>query len=137
ILPAMGAFVVFTIDPVASLDPDVLGDPEATAACKRLVNKEYVALAERNGFYRPWDPYNECSLKFVLQGEPRASAKDCMEPCMSLPIEPTTNVAHPSSRVPLKPSNPLPWTDCYLSCFFAATVRSPTLFTEAPVPWVL
>ncbi|KAJ6484433.1 hypothetical protein C8R47DRAFT_1321515 [Mycena vitilis] len=133
----MGAFVVLSIDPVASLDADVLGDPEAVAACKQLVNKKYVALAERNGFYRPWDLYNECEIGFVLQGEPRSSPRDFMEPSMSLPIEPVTIAPHASSRPPLQPSIPLPWNDCYLSTFFAATVRSPTLFTEEPVPWVL
>ncbi|KAJ6484439.1 hypothetical protein C8R47DRAFT_981032 [Mycena vitilis] len=136
ILPAMGAFVVFTIDPVASLDPETLEDPEAISACKRLVNKKYVAIAQRKEFYRPWDPYNECIVDFVLQGEPRTCPDRCMEASMSIPIVPTTRV-HPLSRLPLTPSNPLPWNDCYVSCFFAAKVRSPTLFTQDPIGWKL
>ncbi|KAJ6484458.1 hypothetical protein C8R47DRAFT_1017265, partial [Mycena vitilis] len=132
----MGAFVVFTIDPIASLDPDAIEDPEAVAACKQLVNKPYVALAQRKEFYRPWDPYNECIVDFVLQGKPRASPDICMEPSMSIPIVPAT-VAHPLSRIPLVPTNPLPWKDCYVSCFFAARVRSRTQFTEERIDWRL
>ncbi|KAJ7637306.1 hypothetical protein DFH06DRAFT_1002595 [Mycena polygramma] len=138
ILPAMGAFVVFTIDPIASLDPDTIEDPEAIAACKQLVNKQYVALAQRKEFYRPWDPYNECIVDFVLQGEQRASPDRCMhmEPSMTIPVVPTT-VEHPLSRIPLVPSSPLPWKDCYVSCLFAARVRSRTQFTEDPIGWRL
>ncbi|KAJ7152611.1 hypothetical protein C8R43DRAFT_842270, partial [Mycena crocata] len=123
--------VVFTIDPFASVDPRILEDPETLLACKNLVNKRYAAIAaKRKGFYQPWEPYNSCTIEFILQGEPKVCAERCMEPSMSVPIVPMTNDAHPSSRVPLRFSNPLPWSDCYLSCFFGGTVRSPTLFTE-------
>ncbi|KAJ7623929.1 hypothetical protein DFH06DRAFT_1008699 [Mycena polygramma] len=137
ILPGLGAFVVFSIDPVASLDADVLDDPEAIAACNKLVNKKYVALADRNGFYNPWEPYNECIAQLILQGEPRSSPECGMEPSMSVPIIPMTIQDHPSGRAPLKPSNPLPWKDCYISSFFVVTVRSPTLFTQEPIQCML
>ncbi|KAJ7152640.1 hypothetical protein C8R43DRAFT_475167 [Mycena crocata] len=138
ILPATGAFVVFTIDPLASVDPEILDDAEAVLACKALVNKQFVALAaEREGFYLGTQPYNSCTVEFVLQGEPKSSAERCMEPSMSVPIVPMANDAHPSSRLPLEPSNPLPWNDCYISCFFVETVRSPTLYTEVPTDYKL
>ncbi|KAJ7637296.1 hypothetical protein DFH06DRAFT_942162, partial [Mycena polygramma] len=120
-------FVVFSIDPVASLDADVIDDPEAVAACNRLVNKEYVALADREGFYQPWEAYNICTVELVLQGEPRSSPEHGMEPSMSMPIVPVTIQNHPFGRAPLRPSNPLPWNDCYISSFFCVTVRSRTL----------
>lgn len=44
ILPTVGACVVFSLDPVDSLDPDVQKDVEAVAACKKLVTKKYVGL---------------------------------------------------------------------------------------------
>ncbi|KAJ7129119.1 hypothetical protein C8R46DRAFT_1016914 [Mycena filopes] len=137
ILPALGAFVVFRIDPIASLEPELIEDPETLAACQSLVNKEYVALAEREGYYKPRDPYNECLLEFVLQGEPKASPSRFMDASMSIPISPMTTETHPSGRIPLKPSTPLPWNDCYISCCYSTLIRSPTLFTTEPVNWIL
>ncbi|KAJ7151214.1 hypothetical protein C8R46DRAFT_1123575 [Mycena filopes] len=130
ILPALSAFVVFRIDPFASLDPELLEDPDTLAACKTLVNKRYVALAEREDFYKPRDPYNECILEFVVQGEPKDAS-------MSVPVAPMTTDTHSSGRIPLQPSTPLPWNDCYMTCLFSARVRSPTLFTTEPVNWIL
>jgi hypothetical protein len=43
-LPTVSACAVFTIDPVASLNPETQKDPEAIAACKRLMNKKYVVF---------------------------------------------------------------------------------------------
>ncbi|KAJ7637287.1 hypothetical protein DFH06DRAFT_1099830 [Mycena polygramma] len=134
ILPAVGACAVFTIDPIASLDSDTQSDPEAVAACEKLVSKKYAVLVTgREGLYAPWNPYNISIVHFILQGDPRSDPERCMEPSMTLPIVPMTIKAHPSSRDPLNPSNPLPWNDCYISCFFHATLRSPTLFTTEPI----
>ncbi|KAJ7466704.1 hypothetical protein B0H11DRAFT_1921604 [Mycena galericulata] len=97
ILPEVGAFVVLTINPMASLD-------EATL------------------------------VEFLLQGEPEDSPEKCIEPSMSVPILPITREA---SRIPLKPSNPLPWNDCYVSTFWGASVRSPSLWTEDQIDCIL
>jgi hypothetical protein len=43
ILPTVGACGVFTIDPVASFDPETQKDPEAIA-CRKLVSKKYVVF---------------------------------------------------------------------------------------------
>ncbi|KAJ7096626.1 hypothetical protein B0H15DRAFT_51292 [Mycena belliarum] len=138
ILPMVGACVVLTIDPIASLDPETLEDPEAVAACKKLVNKQYVGFVrERVGFYRPWDPYNSCAVEFLLQGKPQGYPSRFIEPRMSIPILPAADEPHPSSRSPLEPSTPLPWRGCYVSPFWAVQVRSPTLFTEDPVDCIL
>ncbi|KAJ7096620.1 hypothetical protein B0H15DRAFT_962715 [Mycena belliarum] len=131
ILPALGACVVFTIDPVASLDPETLEDAEAVEACKGLVSNQYAGIVvERSGLYQPWDPYNGCTVEFILQGTPKSYPDKFMEASMSVPIHPMTIENHPSGRVPLQPSNPLPWDDCYISTFWSASVRSPTLFSE-------
>ncbi|KAJ7460107.1 hypothetical protein B0H11DRAFT_1817277, partial [Mycena galericulata] len=138
ILPAMAAFAVLTIDPVASLDAETQEDPEAVAACKKLVNKQYVGfIGKRMGLYQPWAPHNACRVEFLLQGEPEDSPDRGIDPSMSIPILPMTKEAHPSSRIPLKPSNPLPWNDCYLSVFWSFRVRSKTIYSEEPVDCIL
>ncbi|KAJ7938350.1 hypothetical protein B0H13DRAFT_2572277 [Mycena leptocephala] len=103
ILPTVGACGVFIIDPVASFDPETQKDPEAIAACKRLMNKKYVVFISE-WVIRPMEPHNECLVHFILQGEPKSNPEDCMEPSMSVPIVPMTMAieAHPSSRNPLK-----------------------------------
>ncbi|KAJ7096598.1 hypothetical protein B0H15DRAFT_825696 [Mycena belliarum] len=134
ILPAVGACVVFTIDPVASLDPETLEDSEAVKACMALANKPYVGVvAERMGIYQPWNPDNGCMIGFLLQGRPKSIPSKSIESSMSIPIAPMTIRDHPSSRNPLNPTNPLPWNDCYLSTFWSAKVLSPTLMTETPI----
>ncbi|KAJ7151932.1 hypothetical protein C8R46DRAFT_913407 [Mycena filopes] len=132
ILPASGACVVFTIDPVASLDPEVQEDSEAIAACKRLESKKYVGIADRQTLYQPWEPYNPCFVRFLLRGDPLTSEENCIEPTMSVPISPVTG-PHLSARDPIKASKPLPWNDCYVTCYSYATVRSPTELTEKPI----
>ncbi|KAJ7152623.1 hypothetical protein C8R43DRAFT_923753 [Mycena crocata] len=134
ILPTLGACVVLTIDPIASLDPELLEDHEAIEACKSLVSKKYVALmARRTGLFQPSEPYNTCQVEFILQGRPRDFPERCIEPSMSIPIVPVTSDTHPSSRIPMEPSTPLPWNDCYVSTFWAVMVRCRTLWTEDPI----
>ncbi|KAJ6507619.1 hypothetical protein DFH09DRAFT_1288938 [Mycena vulgaris] len=138
IIPTIGACAVFTIDPLASLHPETREDPEVIAACKKLVNKQYVGfIGDRLDFYMPSEPYNACIFEFVLQGLPKAVPDRYIDPSMSVPIAPTTIADHPSSRIPLNPSNPLPWNDCYLSPFWGVRVRSPSLVTEAPIDCIL
>ncbi|KAJ7041577.1 hypothetical protein C8F04DRAFT_145527 [Mycena alexandri] len=139
ILPTVGACAILTVDPVASLDPDTREfDPEAVAACKNLPSKKYLAFVHsRLAIYQPWEAYNQCIVHFILRGEPNAVPDKCIEPSMSIPIEPMTSAAHVSGRVPLKPSTPLPWDDCYITSFSAAFVNHPTAFTEDPIDYVL
>ncbi|KAJ6505859.1 hypothetical protein C8R47DRAFT_1209804 [Mycena vitilis] len=136
ILPTSGACAVLTIDPIASLNAETREDPEAVAACKKLMSKKYAVVVDRPHLYMHWELYNKCVVNFVLRGVPPAIPHKCIKPSMSIPILPVTNEAHPSSRDPLKPSTPLPWSDCYITGFSFARVRSPTLFTEEAIEHV-
>ncbi|KAJ7129091.1 hypothetical protein C8R46DRAFT_1363314 [Mycena filopes] len=135
ILPELGAWAVLTIDPIASLSEDTQQDPEAIESCKKLVNKQYVGLiARRVGLYLPWEPYNSALVRLLSQGEPRSS-EELFEPSMSLPVLPVTTTSHPSAREPLQSSKPLPWSDCYLTAFRSAKVRSRSQFSDDPVDY--
>lgn len=52
-----------------------------------------------------------------------------IEPDMCTPVWPTTK--HPSSRPPLRPDKPLPWSNCYHSSFDTIIVRVPTSYENA------
>ncbi|KAJ6484444.1 hypothetical protein C8R47DRAFT_554645 [Mycena vitilis] len=138
ILPAMGAWVVYTIDPVSSLSPEAQDDPDAVAACGVLQNKQYVGfVAERLELFLAWEPYNSCAVRLLQQGDPETLPEGFIQPDMSLLVCPVTTRAHPSSRPPLRSSKPLPWSDCYVSAFMTASVRSPTAFTVAPIEYMI
>ncbi|KAK7046556.1 hypothetical protein R3P38DRAFT_3257891 [Favolaschia claudopus] len=98
-LPELGAWAVLTIDPVASLSEGAREVPEAVDACKRIVNKPYVALVDHNhALYLPWEPYNSYSLRFLQQGDPYPIPEDSIEPYMSVPVLPVTKETHISSQ---------------------------------------
>ncbi|KAK7019104.1 hypothetical protein R3P38DRAFT_1290018 [Favolaschia claudopus] len=138
ILPEVDAFVTFTIDPVASLSEGAQDVPEAVAACKKLVNKQYVGLiAKWRGIYMPWERYNSCYLRFVQHGEPEGRPEEFILPSMSVPVLPVTRSTHVSGRPPLQPSKCLPWSDCYISISAGACVRTPPSFTVDPPEWKL
>ncbi|KAJ6608306.1 hypothetical protein B0H10DRAFT_457638 [Mycena sp. CBHHK59/15] len=129
-VPRPGAWAVLTIDPIASVE--YLDDREATLAAQKIVTQKYVVYVENNyQFFNPTIPYQENPVSFLIQGQPLASPDDCVDSSMSIPVLPA--VEHPSSREPLKPSQPLPWPNCYLSPFISVEVRSPTLITTGPV----
>ncbi|KAJ7460103.1 hypothetical protein B0H11DRAFT_2286252, partial [Mycena galericulata] len=52
ILPEIGAIVVMTIDPVASLGQETLEDVEGNAACKKLVNEP--SWERAGGLHQPF-----------------------------------------------------------------------------------
>ncbi|KAK7046596.1 hypothetical protein R3P38DRAFT_2507057 [Favolaschia claudopus] len=138
ILPEIGAFVVFEIDPVASLSEGAQGVPEAIEACKKLANKPYVGVVvRRNGMYLPWEPYNTCLVRFIQQGDPKSVPTKFIEPRMSVPVLPVTTDSHISGRAPIRPSKSLPWNDCHISVSADAFVRSPSTFTDNPADWKL
>ncbi|KAK7042288.1 hypothetical protein R3P38DRAFT_312096 [Favolaschia claudopus] len=135
-LPEVGAWAVLTIDPVASLSEGAREVPEAVEACKRMVNKSYVALVDDNGaLYLPWEPYNSYLLRFLQRGDPYSVPKDFIEPYMSVPVLPVTNETHISGRSPLVSSKTLPWSDCFLSISADDVVRSPSMWGSGPAPW--
>ncbi|KAK7046563.1 hypothetical protein R3P38DRAFT_3346229 [Favolaschia claudopus] len=138
ILPEEGAWVVFQIDPLASLSEGAREVPEAVEACKRLGCKSYVALVARGeGLYLPWEPYNSYLIRLLQQGEPKANVRDFVDPAMSMPVFPVTKETHVSGRAPLRSSKMLPWSDCYLSISSGDVVRSPSMWTYDPIEWTI
>ncbi|KAK7019131.1 hypothetical protein R3P38DRAFT_3200435 [Favolaschia claudopus] len=135
-LPELGAWAVLTIDPVASLSVGAREVPEAVEACKRMVNKPYVALVDHNhALYLPWEPYNSYSLRFLQQGDPYSVREEFIEPYMSVPVLPVTKETHISGRPPLQSSKALPWSDCFLSISADSVVRSPSVWGSGPALW--
>ncbi|KAK7046564.1 hypothetical protein R3P38DRAFT_2874469, partial [Favolaschia claudopus] len=135
-LPELGAWAVLTIDPVASLSAGAREVPEAVEACERMVNKPYVALVEDNdALYLPWEPYNSYGLRFLQQGAPYPVSEDSIEPYMSVPVLPVTSETHISGRPPLRSSQPLPWSDCFLSISADSVARSPSVWGSGPALW--
>ncbi|KAF7301904.1 hypothetical protein MIND_00756400 [Mycena indigotica] len=130
-IPAQGAFAAFKIDPISTLPPDMRNDAEAVAACQKLVNKSYIGLVvKRHGLFQHWAPYNACTFDFLLPGMPMNMPLAGIDPSMSLPVEPMTIKDHPGYP-PLRPSNPLPWNDCYISPFWRVELRSPTVYESS------
>ncbi|KAF7315193.1 hypothetical protein MIND_00033700 [Mycena indigotica] len=126
--PAVGAFAVFTMDPILSLDPDLRNNPEAIEACAQLKVGNYVGLVnDRSGLFNPLAPYNACFFDFLLHGSPTTQPHG-FDPSMSIPIAPMSLENHPSGRAPLQPSKPLPWKDCYLSGAWTHKLRSKTMY---------
>ncbi|KAK6992787.1 hypothetical protein R3P38DRAFT_3289226 [Favolaschia claudopus] len=137
-LPEVGAWAVLTIDPVASLSEGAREVPEAVEACKRMVNKPYVALVEHNhALYLPWEPYNSYLLRFLQQGDPYPVPEEFIEPYMSVPVLPVTKETHISGRPPLRSSKPPPFSDCFLSISADDVVRSPSVWGSGPAPWTI
>ncbi|KAJ7152602.1 hypothetical protein C8R43DRAFT_819884, partial [Mycena crocata] len=122
--PSLGSWVVLTIDPIATLEE--LDDPDALISAEKLTPKPYVAFVKIiHEMYLASQPFHSYSIHFLLRGPPRDHPEDFIEASMSVPVLPTS-VEHPLSRQPLRPSNPLPWENCYLSPFVTANVRCPT-----------
>ncbi|KAK6992789.1 hypothetical protein R3P38DRAFT_3429682 [Favolaschia claudopus] len=138
ILPEVGAFVAFRIDPIASLSETAQQIPEVIEACNTLVCKQYVGfVAERDGLYMPWDPYNSCVVRLLRQGDPEDTPHDFTSSSMSVPILPMNKETHISGGPPLLCSKMLPWHDCYISASADAMVRSPSQWTTDHVEWTL
>ncbi|KAK7019130.1 hypothetical protein R3P38DRAFT_3274242 [Favolaschia claudopus] len=137
-LPEVGAWAVLTVDPVASLSEGAREVPEAIEACKRMVNKSYVALVDDTGrLYLPWEPYNSYLLRFLQRGDPYSVPKEFIEPYMSVPVLPVTKETHISGRPPLVSSKTLLWSDCFLSISADDVVRSPSMWASGPPPWTI
>ncbi|KAK0429641.1 hypothetical protein EV421DRAFT_1865113 [Armillaria borealis] len=109
-LPHFGEYVVLKLDAVASLRS--LNDPDVLKACKSLKTKTYVACAiNLCSFPLPGAKYVSLTAALVSQGLLNGDLGRFILPDMSVPISP--NTCHPLSRPPMKPSNPLPWPNCY------------------------
>ncbi|KAK0209151.1 hypothetical protein DFS33DRAFT_1451874 [Desarmillaria ectypa] len=109
-LPHFGEYVVLKLNPIASLKS--LNDPEVLKACEALESKTYVAcVINLFSFPLPGAEYVSLAATLVSQGLPNGDLGRFITSDMSVPIFP--NTCNPVPRPPMRPSNPLPWSDCY------------------------
>ncbi|KAI0040221.1 hypothetical protein FA95DRAFT_1599514 [Auriscalpium vulgare] len=108
--PQEGAFVVFTLDPAATLE--ALEDPVAIEQAKALRSKKYVGyvtqaldlpIASRR--------YHRCDCFILSKGLPRTSPSLYLEETMCVPIAPATLF---TGRPAVTAIPPLPWDDLYI-----------------------
>ncbi|KAJ7086373.1 hypothetical protein B0H15DRAFT_844395 [Mycena belliarum] len=131
--PERDTYIVFSIDLVATVES--LNDPELTLCCQLMASKKYVALVtDCPGWMLSHTAYRQLRLHLLAPGPPQDLPEKFHESSMSVPVAPST-LPHPLGRVPLPPSHPLPWADCYHSFSAVVTVRARRAWTTAPAPW--
>ncbi|KAI0042883.1 hypothetical protein FA95DRAFT_1476374, partial [Auriscalpium vulgare] len=107
--PMYGAYVVFTFNPVATLE--ALEDPIATEQAAALTTKKYVGYISRVcDLALPERRYHRCTCHLLSNSLPAASEINHTEETMFVPIAPAT---HPEGRAALSPTPPLPWDGLY------------------------
>ncbi|KZV75927.1 hypothetical protein PENSPDRAFT_731411 [Peniophora sp. CONT] len=108
--PGIGNFVVFSIDPVASV---AHLDKIARRAARKIPVHRFVALT-MTGHGLPMEnkPYTSFLIAPVRQGLPTLHNPPWDTPDMCYPIFP--NTYHPKGRETLRPLHPLPLPDCYI-----------------------
>ncbi|KIM90192.1 hypothetical protein PILCRDRAFT_1549 [Piloderma croceum F 1598] len=119
--PLVTTYVVFSIDPVATLAS--LDDPEVTVATSRLHPKKYVGFVRNTASAHNADAeFMAYKIELLRQGPTPELKERFIESDMCVPVLPNT-AQHPLNRPPLRPTIPLPWADCYHSSFDTVTVR--------------
>ncbi|KAI0064644.1 hypothetical protein BV25DRAFT_1799997, partial [Artomyces pyxidatus] len=119
LVPMHGAYVTFTLDPVATLE--ALDDPIATEQAQRLRPKKYVGcLAANIDVISSLRRYHKCTIIFLSQGLPKASEADGFSEVMCVPILPAQ---HPTGRRGITVFPPLPWDDLYHHTMLALDLR--------------
>ncbi|KAI0064633.1 hypothetical protein BV25DRAFT_1881981 [Artomyces pyxidatus] len=117
--PIHGAYIVFTLDPVATLE--ALEDPMAMELAQRLPRRKYVGCLARNiDLPSPLRRYNKCTCILLSQGPPQASEADGVEETMCIPINPAQ---HPTGRAGVTISPSLPWDNLYHHSLLALQLR--------------
>ncbi|KAI0042058.1 hypothetical protein FA95DRAFT_1610502 [Auriscalpium vulgare] len=117
--PAYGAFVVFTLNPVATVE--TLEDPVATEAARNLRARKYVGyVTQAIDLSMPGRRYHRCSCYILSRGLPIPSEQTLVDEQMCIAIAPAT---HPAGRPALTPSPPLRWDDLYLHSSSIFTLR--------------
>ncbi|KAI0064673.1 hypothetical protein BV25DRAFT_1823077 [Artomyces pyxidatus] len=117
--PIHGAYVVFTLDPVATLES--LEDPVATELARQIPRRKYVGcLAMNLDLPSRLRRYNKCTCIILSQGLPQASEEDGVEETMCIPINPAQ---HPTGRAGVTISPPLPWENLYHHSLLALELR--------------
>ncbi|KAI0042888.1 hypothetical protein FA95DRAFT_510865 [Auriscalpium vulgare] len=109
LIPIDDAYVVFRLNPVATLE--ALKDPIATEQAAALTTKKYVGYISRvlDFTVSPERRFHQfkCTCHLLSNSIPVASAADHTEETMFVPIAPAT---HPEGRMALSPTPPLPWS---------------------------
>ncbi|KIM90189.1 hypothetical protein PILCRDRAFT_811913 [Piloderma croceum F 1598] len=122
--PLVATYVVFSIDPVATLA--ALDDPEVTAAASSLNPKKYVGYVRNTaGAHNVEAEFTAYQIDLLRQGPTPKSSEDFVESDMCVAVLPNTT-GYPLDRPPLQPTTPLPWPDCYHSSFDNTIVRVAT-----------
>ncbi|KAJ7270669.1 hypothetical protein B0H12DRAFT_999077, partial [Mycena haematopus] len=120
--PALAAFVVITIDPVATLQ--ALNDPIVTAAARKITPQKYVGYVSKAiDVFDSKAEYHTYAIQLTSPTIPAACEGDGISADMYTPVFPAA--AHPHDRVPLKPRRTLPWSDCQQPSFMRSIVRVP------------
>ncbi|KAF7289845.1 hypothetical protein MIND_01358900 [Mycena indigotica] len=128
-VPATGAFAAIRIDPVASLAH--LDDPLAQLAAANMECKDYIVYVGKHVLRHRTIAFHKENVDFVVQGLPIPIPDHHIELSTFIPISPT--LGSESSPPPLSPSGDFPWSDCYLTPFISATVRTKTIRSNKPI----
>ncbi|KAI0043079.1 hypothetical protein FA95DRAFT_1499170, partial [Auriscalpium vulgare] len=125
-VPMSGSYVVFRLNPVATLE--ALRDPIATEQAHSLPKRRYVGtiLEVSTSCRHPESRsrlYYDCDLFLLSQGLPKALPMEGIDEIMCIPIHPAN---HPKGRESISPTPPLPWDDLYhhTTLHFDVRVRS-------------
>ncbi|TRM56587.1 hypothetical protein BD626DRAFT_440784 [Schizophyllum amplum] len=121
--PLPGAYLVISLDPVASLER--LDDPIVRQQCQEMKCGKYVACATKEkGAFGTFFRYCTFTFDLVVQGLPPDDPSTFFHQSMTIPILP--NTSHPTSRRPARATYPLPWNDCYHASCFRVEARCET-----------
>ncbi|KAI0048928.1 hypothetical protein FA95DRAFT_1490180 [Auriscalpium vulgare] len=124
--PAFGAFVVFTLDPVATME--VLDDPIAVEAARAIPRRTYVGyVTQVLDLPSTSRRYHRCCCYILSRGLPQSSPDNFIDDQMCVAVAPSK---HPGGRPAIEPSPPLPWENLYLHSASIFTLRLKTA-TEA------
>ncbi|KAI0042079.1 hypothetical protein FA95DRAFT_1682777 [Auriscalpium vulgare] len=118
-LPGPGAYVFFTIDPLASVE--ALVDPEADKEARVLSPKTYVGyVGHYHGLPTPDLRCNKCGIVLLSRGLPEADETRGIEESMCVAVGLSE---HPTGRAPMLPNPPLPWSNVYHHIYGSIVVR--------------
>ncbi|KAI0039310.1 hypothetical protein FA95DRAFT_1036504 [Auriscalpium vulgare] len=124
--PQFGAFAVFTLDPVASLD--ALEDPVALDAARALAPscKKYIGYVKGVLDLPMRDrKYHKCDCHILSRGLAIPSPTRHIDENMCTPVAPAT---HPQGRPAVAPipALPLPWDDLFIhyNAFFTFRIKT-------------
>ncbi|KAI0059147.1 hypothetical protein BV25DRAFT_1809718, partial [Artomyces pyxidatus] len=117
--PIPSAYVVFTLDPVATLE--CLNDSLAISQAQQLSVRQYVGCLVQSGdLPSPYLRYNTGTCIFLSQDLPQASPSEGIDETMCVSIAPAQ---HPTGRPAVVSSPPLPWDNLYHHTQLAVQLR--------------